>query len=206
MYFLITRMREKGVARPWKEIHADVPLRGDINVNNEMCALMNRTSDIARVRRVMPLDPRSVARADRCVYVRHSHKRFYDERSGRGRRLPLCTVVVVQGCVIVFGRQDAKAGRGGNESATIWPSFLRVFRVILLPSKKEAVMGKILYVIVLIAVAGFCYKFYSANQQVQQNAFSCLKLEMAEQDKCFENVGRQAANLAKVAKVMTGQN
>jgi hypothetical protein len=72
--------------------------------------------------------------------------------------------------------------------------------------KKGAVMGKLLYVIVLIAVAGFCYKFYSANQQVQQNAFSCLKLQMAEQDKCFEAVGRQAANLEKAAKAMTGQN
>ena len=45
-----------------------------------------------------------------------------------------------------------------------------------------------------------------SREQVQQNAFSCLKLQMAEQDKCFEDVGRQAANLEKAAKAMTGQN
>lgn len=57
MYFLITRMRERGVAIPWKKIHTTEPIRGDINVNNERCALMNRTSDIATVRPPMPLDP-----------------------------------------------------------------------------------------------------------------------------------------------------
>lgn len=57
MYFLITRMREKGVARSQKEIRFAVPLRGDINVRNDMCEQLNRTSDIARIRPGMPLDP-----------------------------------------------------------------------------------------------------------------------------------------------------
>lgn len=57
MYFLITRMREKGVARPQKEIRFAVPLSGDINVRNEMCEQRNRTSDIAKVRPNMALEP-----------------------------------------------------------------------------------------------------------------------------------------------------
>lgn len=57
MYFFITVMREKGVARPWKEIRGATPIRGDININNEMCQALNRTSDIAIMRPPsMPLD------------------------------------------------------------------------------------------------------------------------------------------------------
>lgn len=56
MYFLITPMREKGVARPWKDIHGDPPIRGDINIRNKMCEKLNRTSDIAELRpQGMPL-------------------------------------------------------------------------------------------------------------------------------------------------------
>lgn len=57
MYFLITRMREKGVARPWTDIRHSVPIRGDVNICNEMCQALNRTSDIASVRGPMPLEP-----------------------------------------------------------------------------------------------------------------------------------------------------
>lgn len=56
MHFLVTPMRELGVARPWPEIRAAVPVRGDLLVNNEMCESMNRTSNIARVNVGMPLD------------------------------------------------------------------------------------------------------------------------------------------------------
>jgi hypothetical protein len=34
-----------------------VPLRGDINVRNDMCKQLNRTSDVAWVRPYMPLKP-----------------------------------------------------------------------------------------------------------------------------------------------------
>lgn len=57
MYFLITPMREKGVARPWKDIRHSVPIRGDVNICNELCQALNRTSDIAEIRTDMPLDP-----------------------------------------------------------------------------------------------------------------------------------------------------
>ena len=57
MYFLITPMRDRGVARPWPEIRASVPVRGDLLVNNEMCEAMNRTADVARVNIGMPLEP-----------------------------------------------------------------------------------------------------------------------------------------------------
>ncbi|MGY2258099.1 hypothetical protein [Pseudomonas sp. SDO55104_S430] len=57
MYFFITVMREKGVARPWKDIRGSTPIRGDININNEMCQALNRTSDIAVMRpQGMPLN------------------------------------------------------------------------------------------------------------------------------------------------------
>lgn len=57
MYFLITVMREKGVARPWKDIRGDTPIRGDINIRNQMCEQLNRMSDIAEMRPPsMPLD------------------------------------------------------------------------------------------------------------------------------------------------------
>jgi hypothetical protein len=57
MYFLITRMREKGVARDWKMIRQTVGIRGDINIRPQMCALLNRSSDIAEIRpQGMPLD------------------------------------------------------------------------------------------------------------------------------------------------------
>ena len=57
MYFLITPMREKGVARPWKDIHGSNPVRGDINISNKMCEQLNRTSDIAMLRpNGMPCD------------------------------------------------------------------------------------------------------------------------------------------------------
>jgi hypothetical protein len=57
MFFVITRMREKGVARDWKAIRQTVGIRGDINIRNQMCTLLNRTSDIAELRsQGMPLD------------------------------------------------------------------------------------------------------------------------------------------------------
>lgn len=57
MYYLITVMRKKGVARPWKDIRCATPIRGDINISNEMCQALNRTSDIAIMRPPsMPLD------------------------------------------------------------------------------------------------------------------------------------------------------
>lgn len=57
MYFLITTMREKGVARPWKDIRHMKPIRGDVKICNELCQALNRTSDVASVRGDMPLDP-----------------------------------------------------------------------------------------------------------------------------------------------------
>jgi hypothetical protein len=58
MYFLITKMRERGVARSWPEIRRDAGIRADINICNEMCQLLNRDSEIARLRpQSMPLDP-----------------------------------------------------------------------------------------------------------------------------------------------------
>ena len=58
MYFLITRMREKGVARDWKAIRQTVGIRGDINIRPQMCAPLNRSSDIAEILpQGMPLDP-----------------------------------------------------------------------------------------------------------------------------------------------------
>lgn len=58
MYFLIPRMRKKGVARERKAIRQTVGIRGDINIGNQMCQQLNRTSDIAEIRFVsMPLDP-----------------------------------------------------------------------------------------------------------------------------------------------------
>jgi hypothetical protein len=57
MYFLITVMRERGVARSWKDIHGATPIRGDINIRNQMCQQLNRTSDIAEMNPPgMPLD------------------------------------------------------------------------------------------------------------------------------------------------------
>lgn len=56
MHFLVTPMRERGLARPWPEIRGSVPVRGDLRVNNEMCEAMNRTSNVARVNVGMPLD------------------------------------------------------------------------------------------------------------------------------------------------------
>ena len=57
MYFLITRMREKGVAWDWKAIRQTVGIRADINIRNQMCEQLNRTSDIAEIRPAgMPLD------------------------------------------------------------------------------------------------------------------------------------------------------
>lgn len=57
MYFLITHMREHGVARSWKDIQGGKPIRGDINIRNQMCQALNRSSDIAEIRpQGMPLD------------------------------------------------------------------------------------------------------------------------------------------------------
>jgi hypothetical protein len=57
MYFLITRMREKGVARDWKDIRQTSGIRADINIRNQMCEQLNRTSEVAEVRpQGMPLD------------------------------------------------------------------------------------------------------------------------------------------------------
>jgi hypothetical protein len=57
MYFIITRMREKGVARDWKAIRQTGGIRADINIRNQMCDPLNRTSDIAEIRPAgMPLD------------------------------------------------------------------------------------------------------------------------------------------------------
>ena len=57
MYFLITHMREHGVARSWKDIQGGKPIRGDINIRNQMCQALNRSSDIAAIRpQGMPLD------------------------------------------------------------------------------------------------------------------------------------------------------
>ncbi len=57
MYFLITVMRENGVVREWKVIRQTVGIRGDINIRNQMCEQLNRTSDIAEIRPAgMPLD------------------------------------------------------------------------------------------------------------------------------------------------------
>ncbi|WP_428555945.1 hypothetical protein [Pseudomonas edaphica] len=64
----------------------------------------------------------------------------------------------------------------------------------------------VVYGIVLLGALGVAYNMYSSLQKVEQNAISCLKLEMPEQDKCFEKVGRQAANLDKAVKAITGQN
>jgi len=50
-------MGEKGVAGPWMDIRHAVPIRGDVNISNELCQALNRTSDIASVRGPMPLDP-----------------------------------------------------------------------------------------------------------------------------------------------------
>ncbi|MNL08964.1 hypothetical protein D3C87_1297090 [compost metagenome] len=50
-------MRERGVARDWKAIRQTVGIRGDINIRNQMCEQLNRTSDIAEIRPAgMPLD------------------------------------------------------------------------------------------------------------------------------------------------------
>lgn len=64
----------------------------------------------------------------------------------------------------------------------------------------------VVYVIVLLGALGVAYNMYSSLQKVEQNAFNCLKLEMPEQDECFKKVGRQAANLDKAVKAITGQN
>jgi len=57
MYFLVTRMRERSVAREWKAIRQKVGIRGDINIRNQMCDQLNRTRDIAEIRPAgMPLD------------------------------------------------------------------------------------------------------------------------------------------------------
>lgn len=57
MYFLITPMREKGVARDWKAIWQTVGIFADINIRNQMCEQLNQTSDIAEIRPAgMPLD------------------------------------------------------------------------------------------------------------------------------------------------------
>jgi hypothetical protein len=42
-------MREKGVAPEWKAIRQTVGNRGDINIRNQMCVQLNRTSDVAKV-------------------------------------------------------------------------------------------------------------------------------------------------------------
>ena len=57
MYFIVTCMRVKGVARDWKAIRQTVGVRADINIRNQMCEQLNRTSDIAEIRPAgMPLD------------------------------------------------------------------------------------------------------------------------------------------------------
>lgn len=57
MYFKIVPMRDRGIARSWEVIGRDRPIRGDVNIRQEMCKVMNRDSNIARIRPVMPLDP-----------------------------------------------------------------------------------------------------------------------------------------------------
>ncbi len=57
MYFKIVPMRDRGIARSWEVIGRDRPIRGDLNIRHEMCKIMNRDSNIARIRPVMPLDP-----------------------------------------------------------------------------------------------------------------------------------------------------
>lgn len=46
----------KGGGIPWKQIHVTNPIRGDVAINSEMCALMNRTNNIARMRPNLPLN------------------------------------------------------------------------------------------------------------------------------------------------------
>jgi hypothetical protein len=50
-------MRVKGVARNWREIRHAPSIRGDINIRNQLCEQLNRTSDVAEIRPAgMPLD------------------------------------------------------------------------------------------------------------------------------------------------------
>ncbi|MGN8278178.1 hypothetical protein [Pseudomonas sp. SMN5] len=50
MYFLIVTMREKGVAKTWPAIRAEVPIRADVNIRNGPCEFLNRSCEIAEVR------------------------------------------------------------------------------------------------------------------------------------------------------------
>jgi hypothetical protein len=63
----------------------------------------------------------------------------------------------------------------------------------------------IVYVIVMVAVLALIGYFVKGEYEINSKASSCLRLELPEQDKCFSDLGRQAANLAKVAKAVTPQ-
>jgi hypothetical protein len=71
------------------------------------------------------------------------------------------------------------------------------------------VMAKALYGVYFVftlGVVGMGYSFFTASKDVEQDAYSCLKLPHAEVDKCMDGVTERATSLQKAARVMTGQN
>ncbi|EJN36286.1 hypothetical protein [Pseudomonas sp. GM80] len=70
-------------------------------------------------------------------------------------------------------------------------------------------MAKALYGVYFVFALGFVgmgYSFFTASKDIEQNAFSCLRLPQAEIDKCMDGVTQHAATLRKAAAVFTGQN
>ncbi|WP_085646703.1 MULTISPECIES: hypothetical protein [unclassified Pseudomonas] len=62
------------------------------------------------------------------------------------------------------------------------------------------------YFIFTLGVVGMGYSFFTASKDIEQDAYSCLRLPQAEMDKCMDGVTKRATSLQKTARVMTGQN
>lgn len=62
------------------------------------------------------------------------------------------------------------------------------------------------YVLVLIGLLVPIGYFVKGNHDLNEKASSCLRMQMPEQDKCFSDLGREAASLGKAAKATTGLN
>lgn len=91
----------------------------DINIRNQTYEQLNRTSDIAELRpQGAPLTEVPLPTLLDTRVVRNGDQRFHDERPRGNRRLPVCAVVVVQGGVTVFARQNAGDG-WANSSANL---------------------------------------------------------------------------------------
>ncbi|WP_236264848.1 MULTISPECIES: hypothetical protein [Pseudomonas] len=57
MHMLVTPMRAKGVALSPQERRRYIPIRGDVLVASEISADLGRSTNVAKLRRELPLEP-----------------------------------------------------------------------------------------------------------------------------------------------------